>query len=101
VTNAEYFEAAFSAPANDTSRQPNFSGQYVSAISVPSGSSLKIEKATIIGNTMRIYAISCNTESLDCPANGLSLITTPRSSCVKKAQFFINEVDKKVIILKH
>jgi hypothetical protein len=100
TTKQEAFDATFTAPLGDQGAKPDFSGQMVFAISFPAGSSLKIDRAAISGNTMKIYANSCTGETADCPQNGLTLVSTPRSQSFKKIQFFINDVVRKVFSLK-
>ncbi|HYH16231.1 MAG TPA: hypothetical protein VD794_13475 [Flavisolibacter sp.] len=100
ITNQEAFDAAFITSDSDQLPKPGFSGQTVVVIAAPRNGAVKIERATINGKTMRVYAATCNREAADCPKNGLALVTTPKSGSVRNVQFFINGVNNRSIDIK-
>lgn len=97
ISNQEAFDAVFTTSTVDQLPKPGFSGQTVVAIAMPGNGAAKIERATINGKIMSVYASSCIREAADCPKNGLSLITTPKSSSVRNVQFFMNGANIKTI----
>jgi len=100
ITSQEAFDAAFTTSNTHQLPKPGFSGQTVTAIAFPGNGAAKIERATINGKTMRVYAATCNGETTDCPKKGLTLVTTPKSGSVKNVHFFINGTHARTVDIK-
>lgn len=100
ITDQKTFNQTFIAQNNVASKTPDFYGQIVLAIHLKKGDAVKIERATIAGNSIKVYANSCIKNDVNCAENGLTLVTTPRSQDVKFIKFVINDAIVKTIPVK-
>ena len=90
ITEQAIFDKTFRTTTTENAKTPDFSGHIAVTIANRSGQPLKIQKATISGYFLNIYAIPCENGTLACPTNRLTVATTPRSQHVKQVRFFIN-----------
>lgn len=93
----EVFSNQFTAL--EGAKHPAFDGQWVVAVLLPAAatSSLRFEKAEVVGNTVNVYAQTCTTAN--CNSDQAVLATIPRVSNARRIQFFINGQSKNAVEL--